>query len=57
MSPNQIKFFLLITAFIVAAFIVYIEFNRDISNFSQGCTNDTDCANGLKCKNKQCTKG
>jgi len=56
MSPNQIKFFLMSSAFIVAALIVYFELNRDISNFSDGCSNDTDCADGLKCIKKQCIK-
>jgi hypothetical protein len=57
MSPNQIRFFLIITAFLVASFIVYFELNRrDISNFSEGCSTDTDCANGLKCLKNQCVK-
>jgi hypothetical protein len=56
MSPNQIRFCLMSSAFIVAALIVYFELNRDISNFSDGCSNDTDCADGLKCIKKQCIK-
>jgi hypothetical protein len=56
MSPNQIGFFLIISAFIVAAFIVYFELNRDISNFTQKCENDYHCVPDLKCIKGECIK-
>jgi len=55
MSSKQTGFFLIVSAFIVALFIVYFELKRDKTNsFTQKCRDDTDCAPGLKCVNGEC---
>lgn len=55
MSFKQTSFFLIISAFIVALFIVYFELKRDyVNNFTEKCRDDTDCAPGLKCVNGEC---
>ena len=55
MSYKQTSFFLMVSAFIVALFIVYFELKRDnANNFTQKCRDDTDCAPGLKCVNGEC---
>lgn len=55
MSSKQTSFFLIVSAFIVALFIVYFELKRDnANNFTQKCRDDTDCAPGLKCVNGEC---
>ena len=55
MSSNQTSFFLIVSAFIVALFIVYFELKRDyVNNFTEKCRDDTDCAPGLKCVNGEC---
>jgi len=55
MSFKQTSFFLIVSAFIVALFIVYFELNRDkTNNFTEKCKDDTDCAPGLKCVNGEC---
>ena len=56
MSSKQIGFLLIVSAFIVAALIVYfkLESLKNASNFTQKCSNDTDCASGLKCNNYEC---
>ena len=57
MSPNQTSFFLIVSAFLVAALIVYFNFKRDtVSNFTQKCENDYNCVNGLKCVKGECIK-
>jgi hypothetical protein len=56
MSFKQTSFFLIVSAFIVALFIVYFELKRDnnANNFTEKCRDDTDCALGLKCVNGEC---
>lgn len=56
MSSKQIGFLLIVSAFIVAGLIVYfnLECYKNMSNFTEKCTNDTDCASGLKCVNSVC---
>ena len=56
MSFKQTSFFLVVSAFIVALFIVYFELKRDnnANNFTEKCRDDTDCAPGLKCVNGEC---
>ena len=55
MSFKQTSFFLIVSAFIVALFIVYFELKRDkVDNFTKKCRDDTYCAPGLKCVNGEC---
>tara|TARA_X000000368_G_C22646926_1_gene543481 strand:+ start:270 stop:443 length:174 start_codon:yes stop_codon:yes gene_type:complete len=56
MSSKQIGFLLIVSAFIVAALIVYfkLECYKNMSNFSEKCSDDTDCASGLSCKESVC---
>lgn len=53
MTPKQTKFFLILSAFIVAFMIVYLELKKE--DFNQKCKTDVDCADGLKCYKNQCT--
>jgi hypothetical protein len=58
MSSKQTSFLLILSAFVVATFIVYFELKRihnSTETFNE-CKNDTDCASGLKCKKNVCTK-
>lgn len=56
MSSKQTGFLLIISAFIVVTLIVYfkLESFKNTSNFTQKCSDDTDCASGLKCNNYEC---
>tara|TARA_X000000368_G_scaffold395432_1_gene362894 strand:+ start:588 stop:758 length:171 start_codon:yes stop_codon:yes gene_type:complete len=55
MASKQTSFFLMLSAFIVAAMITYLELNRKEA-FNQKCKSDSDCADGLKCSKGKCTK-
>jgi len=55
MSFDQTKFLLILSAFIIALCIMYVELKRDkTDNFTKKCKDDTDCASGLKCVNSEC---